>query len=189
MYLLVHNARQGGIFMLNDYEIRRYDKLLATLKLMISVMALYIVVQTVPSFIEWLEESRPSYTEDFMVRIVANSNTAQDQQVKQQMAVDIAELMNNPSTAAMEKDEFMQQIERHIAKNYTHLHTEMKNGDNLIPPKLLAHTFYPQHVKNSLVIVIGNGRGDNWFCSMFPMVCEDPEQQEKEKVRFKLIDC
>ena len=36
--------------------------------------------------------------------------------------------------------------------------------------------------------MVGNGRGDNWFCSMFPMVCEDPEQTEKEKVRFKLID-
>jgi len=70
--------------MLNDYEIRRYDKLLATLKLIISAIALYIVVQIVPSFIDLLEENRPSYTDDLMVRVIANSNTQKDQQIKQQ---------------------------------------------------------------------------------------------------------
>ena len=174
--------------MLNDYEIRRYDKLLATLKLIISAIALYIVVQIVPSFIDLLEENRPSYTDDLMVRVIANSNTAKDQQIKQQIALDVDQFMNNSSTKEGQKNELIQQIQRHIEKNYAHLHIQMKIGDNLIPPKLLAHTFYPQHVKNSLVIVIGNGRGENWFCSMFPMVCEDPEQPEKEKVRFKFIE-
>ena len=174
--------------MLNDYEIRRYDKLLATLKLIISAIALYIVVQIVPSFIDLLEENRASYTDDLMVRVIANSNTQKDQQIKQQIALDVDQLMNSSSTEAGQKNELIQQIERHIEKKYAHLHIQMKVGDNLIPPKLLAHTFYPQHVNNSVVIVIGNGRGENWFCSMFPMVCEDPEQPEKEKVRFKLIE-
>ena len=174
--------------MLNDYEIRRYDKLLATLKLIISAIALYIVVQIVPSFIDLLEENRPSYTDDLMVRVIANSNTEKDQQIKQQVALDLDQFINNSSTETVQKNELIQQIGRHIEKNYAHLHIQMKTGDNLIPPKLLAHTFYPQHVKNSLVIVIGNGRGENWFCSMFPMVCEDPEQPEKEKVRFKFIE-
>ena len=174
--------------MLNDYEIRRYDKLLATLKLIISAIALYIVVQIVPSFIDLLEENRPSYTEDLMIRVIANSNTAKDQQIKQQIAVEIDEFINNSSTEAGQKNELIEQIQRHLEKNYAHLHIQTKIGDNLIPPKLLAHTFYPQHVKNSVVIVIGNGRGENWFCSMFPMVCEDPEQPEKEKVRFKFIE-
>ena len=174
--------------MLNDYEIRRYDKLLATLKLIISAIALYIVVQIVPSFIDLLEENRPSYTDDLMVRVIANSNTEKDQQIKQQVALDVDQFINNSSTETVQKNELIQQIGRHIEKNYAHLHIQMKIGDNLIPPKLLAHTFYPQHVKNSVVIVIGNGRGENWFCSMFPMVCEDPEQPEKEKVRFKLIE-
>ena len=174
--------------MLNDYEIRRYDKLLATLKLIISAIALYIVVQIVPSFIDLLEEKRPSYTEDLMVRVIANSNTAKDQQIKQQIALDVDQFMNNSSTEVGQKNELIQEIQRHLEKNYAHLQIQMKVGDNVIPPKLLANTFYPQYVKNSLVIVIGNGRGDNWFCSMFPMVCEDPEQPEKEKVRFKFIE-
>lgn len=174
--------------MLNDYEIRRYDKLLATLKLIISTIALYIVVQIVPSFIELLEENRPSYTDDLMVRVIANSNTARDQQIKQQIALDLDQFMNHSSTEEVQKNELIQQIQRHIEKEYAHMQIQMKIGDNLIPPKLLAHTFYPQHVKNSLVIVIGNGRGENWFCSIFPMVCEDPEQPEKEKVRFKFIE-
>ena len=89
--------------MLNDYEIRRYDKLLATLKLIISAIALYIVVQIVPSFIELLEENRPSYSDDLMVRVIANSNTAKDQQIKQQIALDIDKLMNNSSTEVGQK--------------------------------------------------------------------------------------
>ena len=174
--------------MLNDYEIRRYDKLLATLKLLISAIALYIVVQIVPSFIELLEDNRPGYTDDLMVRVIANSNTIKDQQIKEQIALELDQLMTDSSTETVEKNELIQQIQLHIEKNYAHLPIQMKIGDNLIPPKLLAHTFYPQHVKNSLVIIIGNGRGENWFCSMFPMVCEDPEQPEKEKVRFKFIE-
>ena len=90
--------------MLNDYEIRRYDKLLATLKLIISAIALYIVVQIVPSFIDLLEEKRPSYTDDLMVRVIANSNTAKDQQIKQQIALDVDELMNNSSTEVEQKN-------------------------------------------------------------------------------------
>ena len=84
--------------MLNDYEIRRYDKLLATLKLIISAIALYIVVQIVPSFIDLLEENRPSYTDDLMVRVIANSNTEKDQQIKQQVALDLDQFINNSST-------------------------------------------------------------------------------------------
>ncbi len=127
--------------MLNDYEIRRYDKLLATLKLIISAIALYIVVQIVPSFIDLLEENRPSYTDDLMVRVIANSNTQKDQQIKQQIALDVDQLMNNSSTEAVQKIELIQQIEHHIEKNYAHLHIQMKIGDNLIPPKLLAQRF------------------------------------------------
>ncbi|WP_431029064.1 stage II sporulation protein R [Lysinibacillus sp. LZ02] len=174
--------------MLRDYEIIRNDKLLATLKLLISAIALYIIMHTVPSFVELLEDQRPSYTEDLLVRVIANSNTVKDQEVKQQVAHDVNQLMKQSTVATLEKNELMQHIQLHMEKNYAHLDIQMKHGDNLIPPKRIMQTFYPQHAKDSLVIIIGNGRGENWFCSAFPNVCEDEEQPEKEKVRFKLIE-
>jgi len=41
---------------------------------------------------------------------------------------------------------------------------------------------------HSIVVKIGNARGDNWWCSIFPSICEpdknEEPEEEKEEVTF-----
>ena len=176
--------------MLNDYEIKRNDKILAVLKLLISALGLYMILQLSPSFVELMDESRPSYTEDVAVRVIANSNMEKDQQLKKQVVADMQQFLQRASIK--EEEDLAPSIQQFITKHYPHLPIQLKTGDNLIPPKLFMRTFYPQASTNSLVVVIGSGRGENWFCSAFPSICNDDDteepKKEKKKVRFKLVE-
>ncbi len=176
--------------MLNDYEIKRNDKILAVLKLLISALGLYIILQLSPSFVELMDESRPGYTEDVAVRVIASSNMEKDQQLKKQVVADMQQFLRDASIK--EDGDLAPSIQQFLAQHYPHLPAQLKTGDNLIPPKLFMRTFYPQASTNSLVLVIGSGRGENWFCSVFSAICDDGDteepEKEKKKVRFKLIE-
>ena len=176
--------------MLNDYEIKRNDKILAVLKLLISALGLYIILQLSPSFVELMDESRPGYTEDVAVRVIANSNMEKDQQLKKQVVADMQQFLREASIK--EGGDLAPSIQQFLAQHYPQLPAQLKTGDNLIPPKLFMRTFYPQASTNSLVLVIGSGRGENWFCSAFPAICDDGDteepKKEKKKVRFKLVE-
>ena len=173
--------------MLNDYEIKRNDKILAVLKLLISALGLYIIVNLSPGFVDLLDQNRPSYAEDVVVRVIANSNTEKDQQMKKQVVADMKQFLKESAT---KEEDLAPSIQTFIQKKYPQTPIELKSGDNLIPPKLIMQTFYPQVSTNSLVVVIGEGRGENWFCSAFPSICDKPEEPEKKKkkVRFKFIE-
>ncbi len=175
--------------MLNDYEIKRNDKILAVLKLLISALGLYIIINLSPSFVELLDQGRPSYAEDVVVRVIASSNTEKDQEIKKQVVADMQQFLKESST---KEEELAPSIQTFIKKQYPHIPIQLKSGDNLIPPKLVMQSFYPQMSTNSLVVVIGEGRGENWFCSAFPSICDKPEEKEEEKeekkIRFKFIE-
>lgn len=176
--------------MLNDYEIKRNDKIIAVLKLLISALGLYMIINLSPGFVELLDESRPGYAEDVVVRVIASSNTEKDQQVKKQVVTDMQEFLRE---SAVEEENLAPSILTFIKQQYPHVPMQLKTGDNLIPPKLIMRTFYPQVSTNSLVVVIGEGRGENWFCSAFPSICDKPketeeEEKEEQKVRFKLFE-
>lgn len=175
--------------MLNDYEIKRNDKVSAILKLLISALSLYMIINLLPGFVELLDESRPDYAEDVVVRVIASSNTEKDQQMKKQVVTDMQAFLKE---ASVKEENLAPAIQTFIQQQYPHASIQLKSGDNLIPPKLIMQTLYPQVSTNSLVVVIGDGRGENWFCSAFPSICDKPEETEKEekkpKVRFKLIE-
>ncbi len=70
-----------------------------------------------------------------------------------------------------------QQIETELSENYPQIDTQVVVGDNLFPPKRQGAVLYPQNVYHSIVVKIGDARGDNWWCSIFPSICE-PEKEE-----------
>ncbi|WP_249649288.1 stage II sporulation protein R, partial [Lysinibacillus sp. D4B2_S17] len=55
-----------------------------------------------------------------------------------------------------------QQIETELNENYPQMYTQVVVGDNLFPPKRQGAVLYPQNVYHSIVVKIGDARGDNW---------------------------
>ena len=55
----------------------------------------------------------------------------------------------------------------------------------LIPPKIYGTYFHAQDFHQSLIVTIGSGKGDNWWCALFPKVCyQEEEVIEEEPVKF-----
>lgn len=163
--------------MLSRYEIRRKDSLTIILKLCICVIALFLVGEYMPKWFTQLDEIRPSYNEPVM-RVVAHSNTVQDQQLKEQIVRDIEQM----DGTNIENEQYIESIQTLLKEKYRQVPVQLKIGDNLLPPKRVQHMLYPQMTSRAVVIEIGAARGENWFCTAFPKVCG---KEDRDKVRFK----
>ncbi|MEG0259900.1 MAG: stage II sporulation protein R [Lysinibacillus sp.] len=180
--------------MLNDYEIVRVEKnnvLLSILKLVVAAIVLQICIIFIPQVIGSVEEAQANVQdESYKVRVVANSNTKSDQAIKKEIALAYApyfsKLMDNGHVDNKQLQQIKQQFEVELKEKYPQIDTEVQIGDNLIPPKRTVGVFYPQNYYQSIFIKIGEGRGDNWWCSAFPSICEPEKEEESEPVTFWL---
>lgn len=174
--------------MLNEYKIVRFPKqnsVLSFARLVIIAIALQLCILYIPSLIGSAQQAMDHQQEnDFRIRVIANSNTTNDQLEKEQLVKDLKPYLlqvgattdvDNDSIATLKKN-----IEAQLKENYPQLHTQVVLGDNLFPPKRQEAMFYPQNMYHSIVVKIGDARGDNWWCSIFPSICE-PEQEEKKE--------
>ncbi|WKT77609.1 stage II sporulation protein R [Lysinibacillus fusiformis] len=171
--------------MLNEYKIIRLPKqniFLAFARLVVVAIALQLCVLYIPSLVGFAKEATNQEQEnDFRIRVIANSNTAQDQHEKEQLVEELKPYFMQVVTAGVAGNEqiqtLKQQIEAELSENYPQIDTQVVVGDNLFPPKRQGAVLYPQNVYHSIVVKIGDARGDNWWCSIFPSICE-PEKEE-----------
>lgn len=185
--------------MLNEYKIIRLPKqniFLAFARLVLVAIALQLCILYIPSLVGFAKDAMNDEQEkDFRIRIIANSNTTQDQQEKERLADDLKPYFMQVATAGFAGNEqillLKQQIETKLSEKYPQMDTQVIVGDNLFPPKRQGAVLYPQNVYHSIVVKIGDARGDNWWCSIFPSICEPEkeevkveESEEKEQVTF-----
>ncbi len=171
--------------MLNEYKFIRLPKqniFLAFARLVVVAIALQLCVLYIPSLVGFAKEATNQEQEnDFRIRVIANSNTAQDQYEKEQLVEELKPYLMQVVTAGVAGNEqiqtLKQQIETELSENYPQIDTQVVVGDNLFPPKRQGAVLYPQNVYHSIVVKIGDARGDNWWCSIFPSICE-PEKEE-----------
>lgn len=168
--------------MLNDYEIEKKKNSLvfATLQLVASLLVLYGALQVVPIFVEDVRVAQAQSNEQLKVRVIANSSSKKDQQIKVQVVENIQTFIRENEEQLTDIHSF-DRIYQHIQKNHANLKVTMKTGDNLFPPKIQFAQFYPQSQYQSVVFVIGDGRGENWFCGVFPTLCSPSEASKTEK--------
>lgn len=174
--------------MLNDYEIKRennpinYHPIISVLRLIASAVAVYCVILMAPQVMDQFYETRASFVDDSLkIRVVANSNTVSDQRLKEEMVASLSpvfhEIQQN-ELVALSNDEALAKLSAVIEQDYADQDVKITIGQHLIPAKVDVNYFYPQSLYNSLVVTIGSGRGDNFWCTIFPDVCEGPSAAE-----------
>lgn len=180
--------------MLNEYKIIRLPKrniLLAFARLVFIAIALQLCVLYIPSLVGFAKESINHEQEnDFRIRVIANSNTTQDQHEKEQLVKNLKpyfeQVVASAGAKTVDNEQILslkQEIEAEIKENYPQLDTQVVLGDNLFPPKRKDAVLYPQNLYHSIVVKIGDARGDNWWCSVFPSICEPAKEEAKEEVK------
>lgn len=123
-------------------------------------------------------------------RIIAASNDIADQALK----VDIKkQLLNgiipNISTAKTSKEAkiLIKQNQKDLEKilDQYNLSYQVSSGLNYFPQKTYKGITYQAGNYESLVITLGKGEGDNWWCVLFPPLCLLDAKEETTDVEYR----
>lgn len=135
--------------------------------------------------------------EAIRLRVLANSNSKYDQQiklqVKDQIQLDLYNLLKE--TKGIEEarkiiEENLPNISNSVKQilkqeNYNQNFT-INFGYNYFPEKEYKGIIYEEGYYESLLITLGSGEGDNWWCVLFPPLCL-VEAEESDKVEYKFF--
>ncbi len=120
-------------------------------------------------------------------RIIANSNSKSDQQQKKEIVKSISDTLINSNVKTVEEERkyikaqiptFEKQINK-STKDYS-----INYGQNYFPKKEHNGIIYEAGEYESLVITLGQGEGDNFWCILFPPLCM---VDENEDIEYKSI--
>lgn len=109
-------------------------------------------------------------------RIIANSNSLEDQTTKINIRKEIepvfAEILESSTSKEETKKLINQNIPRfeEIIESYN-VEYSIDYGNNFFPEKEYKGIIYPAGNYESLVITLGSGLGENWWCVLFPPLC------------------
>ena len=122
-------------------------------------------------------------------RIIANSNSVNDQALKNTIKDDlINNVFNNMSINSNPKEELTKSIP--IIKetlNKYDIRYVISLGNNYFPEKTYKGVTYPKGYYESLVITIDNGLGDNYWCVLYPPLCLVENTNNTNNIEYKLL--
>lgn len=133
--------------------------------------------------------------ESIRFRIIANSNNEEDQTLKKKIVENLSTSIKHTSNiGSLEKTrkniqqrlpEFSQIVERTLKENQKEEVFNINYGKNYFPEKEYKNVIYPEGEYESLVITLGTGKGENFWCVLFPPLCLIDE--DNEKIEYKSI--
>ncbi len=109
-------------------------------------------------------------------RIIANSNNIYDQEVKLSIKRELEPVIKD----ILDKSTSLKQTKSLIEKNMNNFENIIKKyivdykinyGNNYFPEKEYKGVTYSAGNYESLVITLGSGLGENWWCVLFPPLC------------------
>jgi len=131
------------------------------------------------------------------VRVIANSNTEYDQQIKSKVSEVVKDDMYNllSDVKGVDNAKFIiennvdilsNDIDKLLEKENYNLGFNINYGKNYFPEKKYKGVIYEEGYYDSLVVTLGSGQGDNWWCVLFPPLClvEAEESTEVEYTTF-----
>ncbi len=130
-------------------------------------------------------------------RVVANSDSNYDQnikiKVKNEIEKELFKLLKESkgiSEARKIINDNLNNIEKKvndllIKEKYT-LGYKVNFGYNYFPEKEFNGVTYEEGMYESLLITLGEGKGENWWCVLFPPLCL-LEAEESDKVEYKFF--
>ena len=83
-------------------------------------------------------------------------------------------------------DSLNSNIEKMFSDNDYNMDFKINFGDNYFPNKEYKGVIYDEGVYESLVVTIGEGVGDNWWCVLFPPLCLlETSEEEVSDVEYR----
>lgn len=133
-----------------------------------------------------LELTTLNYNEikDKLIRfhVIANSDTEEDQNIKLKVRDRVVEALSGKLSGVTSLEEAEIELEKNIEyvnkiakevieeNNYTYEVNTMLSYENF-PDKVYGDCVFPQGNYEAFRVIIGEGKGQNWWCVMFPSLC------------------
>lgn len=138
--------------------------------------------------------------EAIRLRVVPNSNLNKDQAIKnkvvKKLQFQMSDLLKdspNIKDARTIISRNLNNIDREIGsflktENYN-LPYNISFGNNYFPQKEYKGVVYEEGDYESLLVVLGDGLGDNWWCVLFPPLCLiEAEESAEAEYKFFIIE-
>lgn len=164
------------------------------MKKLILLLLTIIVIITVSN--NYQEDYYIIPDESIRIRIVPNSNNTNDQYLKIQVKNNLEIDLENDLKYSNNIETSRRIIKENLAKYGNTVKTVLKNeksnqaydidyGYHYFPEKLYKGVKYKEGEYESLLVTLGEGKGDNWWCVLFPPICllED-NNQKNEKIEY-----
>ncbi len=133
-------------------------------------------------------------------RVIANSDEKADQDIKMlvkndiesEVLSDIKESKSIGETRTIINDNlphYEEVVFNTLHKNNINQSFNINYGINHFPEKEYKGVRYDEGEYESLVVTLGEGKGKNWWCVLFPPLCllDAKETKEKDKVEYKFF--
>lgn len=120
--------------------------------------------------------------EAIRVRVIASSNDEYDQEVKMNVkdivTSDMYNLMSNVDSIERARESITnniptlsKDIDKYLKGINYNTNYDINFGYNYFPKKIYKGVEYKEGMYESLVVTLGNGEGNNWWCVLFPPIC------------------
>ena len=164
-------------------------------KSIILVIFLFILYFIFNSFSYTTAISSNIQKEIFRLHIIANSNSPEDQNLKLVIRDEIVKYLS--SFSFNNKDEIISFLQSHeneiyeltkhiIEENHFNYDCTIEIGNSYYPQKKYKNIILPSGTYDGLKIKLGESKGHNWWCVLFPpmcmidsLTCELPEESEE----------
>lgn len=126
-------------------------------------------------------------------RVIANSNSREDIIMKEKVVKELSgvlfidsqnvdDVKNNIYSNLENIDH---KIDKLFKKNNYNKKYNILYGLNEFPKKVFMNKIYDGGLHESLVIEIGEGKGDNYFCILYPSLCMIDYENREENANYK----
>lgn len=137
--------------------------------------------------------------ESIRFRVIANSNTKEDQQlkmkVKENLEKDINKTLINKNTLELSRTAiknnmllFEKNIRKTLSDEKSNQTFNINYGQNYFPEKNYNNVVYNAGDYESLVITLGKGEGENFWCVLFPPLCMlEADENNTKDVKYHIL--
>lgn len=133
--------------------------------------------------------------ESIRFRVIANSNTKQDQDLKRKIISNLnrniskleyknKDLSTSRNNIQKSINEFSNLVEKTLKEEKSTYTYAINYGTNYFPKKEYKGVVYEEGEYESLVITLGEGKGKNFWCVLFPPLCLLDEEEEPKNIQY-----
>ena len=164
------------------------------MKLFIKSLCIAFVLTVIYSTLPFEAECTEISKETFRLHILANSDSENDQALKIKVRDRVLEYTEDLFNDAKSKIDAEKVIAENIQDINNVAYAEILNNGYNYPVKTEITNMYfttryydnytlPSGMYDALRITIGNGKGHNWWCVMYPTICVSPVEEKDEKAK------